>query len=88
MVVTIPSEFYPCLGQRIMVSRPNQSKALTEFLLFALNSSFVYRQALRVAIGSTVEHLRVIDVKGLNIPVAPLNEQNNFRKPYLNVRNL
>ena len=80
MAATVPSEFYPCLGQRIMVSRPNQSKVSTEFLLFALNSSFVYRQALKVAIGSTVKHLRVVDVKGLNIPVAPLNEQKQFQQ--------
>ncbi|MFM7448015.1 MAG: restriction endonuclease subunit S [Leptolyngbyaceae cyanobacterium] len=78
MAAIVPEGFFPCLGQRIMVSHPNRNLVLPEYLLFALNSPFVYKQALEVAVGSTVKHLRVADVNQLRIPVPPMSLQEKF----------
>ena len=78
MAAAVPDGFFPCLGQRIMVSRPNKNVVSPQFLLHALNSSFVLRQAERVAVGATVKHLRVKDVEELQIPIPPMSEQQRF----------
>lgn len=78
MAAIVPEAFYPCLGQRIMVARPDKSRITSKFLWFALNSPQVYRQAERVAVGATVKHLRVRDVEALKIPLPPLPEQKRI----------
>jgi len=80
MAAIVPAGFYPCLGQRIMVARPNQDLVTTRFLWSALNSPFAFRQAKRVAVGATVKHLRVLDVEALEIPVPPLAFQKEFSR--------
>jgi len=78
MAAMIPNDTYPCLGQRIMVAHANVSVVRPLYLLYALNSSFVRRQADQCAVGATVRHLRVKDVEELRIPVPPLAVQEVF----------
>jgi type I restriction enzyme, S subunit len=80
MAAIVPESFFPCLGQRIMVARPDQKMVTTKFLWTALNSPFVFSQAERVAVGATVKHLRVGDVEKLEIPVPPLTLQTRFSR--------
>jgi type I restriction enzyme S subunit len=78
MAAMIPKNFYPCLGQGIMVAKANDKIVSRNYLLHALNSKFVFRQAREVAVGATVKHMRVQDVEKLQIPVPPLVKQNYF----------
>lgn len=88
MAAMIPDDFSPCLGQRIMVAHANESLIRPLYLLYALNSAFVFRQADQLAVGATVRHLRVKDVEELRIPVPPMSEQVRFEKKITTLENV
>lgn len=67
-----------CLGQRVMLLRPNYSLCTSEYLLHAVISDDVYRQALEKNNASTVAHVNVKDVKNFMIPLPPLELQKEF----------
>ena len=67
-----------CLGQRVMLLRPDYSKCTSEYLLHAVISDDVYRQALGKNNASTVAHVNVKDVKQFRIPLPSFEKQNQF----------
>lgn len=72
--VLIPDRMTPCLGQRVMLLRTSQ-EYLNGLLVHVLHSEVVKSQYRAQALGSTVAHINVGDVKRFAIPVPPLAEQ-------------
>ena len=72
--VLIPDRMTPCLGQRVMLLRTSK-EYLNGLLVHVLHSEVVKSQYRAQALGSTVAHVNVGDVKRFAIPVPPLAEQ-------------
>ncbi len=75
--VVVPEQIKPCLGQRVMLLRPS-THFLGSLLRHILHSEIVKSQYLAQALGSTVPHINVGDVKAFRIPVPPLAEQHRI----------
>jgi type I restriction enzyme S subunit len=75
-VCMIPSGLQCCLGQRMVLLRPNQAKVDGRFLLYALQSEPVRHEIfVNEGTGSTVSNLRIPLLSALPIPKPPLSEQ-------------
>ena len=74
----LPEGYKFCLGQRVMLLRPDYSKCTSKYLLHAVVSDDVYRQALEKNNASTVAHVNVKDVKQFKIPLPSFEKQNQF----------
>jgi len=74
----LPAGYKFCLGQRVMLLRPNYSLCTSEYMLHAVISDSVFRQALEKNNASTVAHVNVKDVKQFKIPLPPKELQNQF----------
>lgn len=74
----LPEGYKFCLGQRVMLLRPDYSKCTSEYMLYALISDEVYRQAVEKNNASTVSHINVKDVKKFRIPLPSFYKQNQF----------
>jgi type I restriction enzyme, S subunit len=72
----IPKGQKACLGQRTVLIRPNKDKLNPYYLLYLLLTPEMRYEMLRRAGGSTVAHLNMSDIRGLEIPsLPPLPEQ-------------
>ncbi len=71
---TVPLDFHPCLGQRVMLMRSDRC-IIPAYFEHCLNSSVVRRQYLPKIVGSTAPHLNVAELKTLAVPLPPLAEQ-------------
>ena len=67
-----------CLGQRMMLFRPEVRKARGEFIWGYLSSPIAYHQALREVGGSASPHINIRDITAFQIPVPPLDRQCEF----------
>lgn len=67
--VLLPNTHHFSLGQRTMLLRPNSDIINPKFLLKAIISPYVYKQALEKNNGCGVPHVNVADVKNFIIPV-------------------
>jgi len=76
--VVIPDDTKMCLGQRVMLFRPNYDFCNSIFLLAMVRNDFVYNQAVKKTSGSTVGHVNVKDIKLFDIILPPLSLQNHF----------
>ncbi|WP_049895546.1 restriction endonuclease subunit S [Oribacterium sp. NK2B42] len=74
----LPEGYKFCLGQRVMLLRPDYTKCTSEYLLHAVISDDVYRQAVGKNNASTVAHVNVKDVKQFRIPLPSFDKQNQF----------
>ena len=74
----LPDGYKFCLGQRVMLLRPDYSKCTSEYLLHSVISDEVYRQAIEKNNASTVAHVNVKDVKQFKVPLPSLDKQNEF----------
>lgn len=74
----LPNGYEFCLGQRVMLLRPDYNKCTSEYMLYAIISDDVYRQAIVKNNASTVAHVNVKDVKQFRIPIPLKNEQIIF----------
>ncbi len=83
--VLLPENYHFALGQRTMLLRPNSNLVSNEFLWYQINSDFVYRQAKRKNMGSTVGHVNVADVKKFYILVPPVQLQLKFTNAIINL---
>ena len=72
--IMIPEKMTPCLGQRVMLLRASVG-FLNGLLMHTLHSEVVKSQYRAQALGSTVAHINVGDVKRFAIPVPPMKEQ-------------
>ena len=73
--VVVPKDLHPCLGQRVMLFRPNPETVDSDYLCLVVNSQIVKRQYRPVLLGTTVPHLNVRDAKALRIPLPALPVQ-------------
>ncbi|WP_024303216.1 restriction endonuclease subunit S [Pseudogulbenkiania sp. MAI-1] len=76
-----------CLGQRMMMYQPNPAQLRNTFMLVALISQPVQRILIDKAGGSTVGHVRVGDIRSLEIPIPPLPEQELIAERYQTAAN-
>jgi len=75
----IPHGLHCCLGQRMVLLRPDTSKVDGRYLLFALQSPRVQAQILvNEGTGSTVSNLRIPLLENLRIPAPPIEEQRTI----------
>jgi type I restriction enzyme S subunit len=75
-VCMIPSGLRCCLGQRMVLLRPDRKCAEPQYLLYALQSKGVQHEiGLNEGTGSTVSNLRIPLLEGLSIPTPPLPQQ-------------
>ena len=74
----LPTGYKFCLGQRVMLLRPDYSKCTSEYLLHAVISDDVYQQAVVKNNASTVAHVNVRDVKQFKVPLPSLDKQKEF----------
>ena len=70
-VCLVPPDLRVCLGQRMMLYRPDPDNVVTGFLLHVLSSSGVQENLQKKIGGSTVGHARVADIRNLQIPLPP-----------------
>lgn len=75
-VCMIPEGVECCLGQRMVLLRPDQRKVDPRYLLYALQSERVQHEIhVSEGTGSTVSNLRIPLLEQLPIPMRPLQEQ-------------
>jgi type I restriction enzyme, S subunit len=74
-VCLVPSDLKVCLGQRMMMYRPDSEKTTSRFLLYALTSESVQANLLKKIGGSTVGHAKVDDIRFLQIPLPPTKSE-------------
>ena len=67
-----------CLGQRMMLFRPEPSTANGEFIWGYLSNPIAYHQALREVGGSASPHINIRDITAFQIPVPPISRQREF----------
>lgn len=76
-VCLVPTDLKVCLGQRMMLYRPDREKTDTAFLLYALMSTAVQNNLLKKIGGSTVGHAKVNDIRNLQVPLPPTKEEQS-----------
>ncbi|PSB37542.1 restriction endonuclease subunit S [Aphanothece minutissima] len=75
-VCMIPDNLRCCLGQRMVMLRPDPEKCDSRFLLYAIQSDTVQHEIkVNEGTGSTVSNLRIPLLEALPIPCPPLAEQ-------------
>ena len=75
-VCLIPEGLRCCLGQRMVMLRPDENKCDSRFLLYALQSRSVQNEIkVNEGTGSTVSNLRIPLLAALPIPQPPLGDQ-------------
>ncbi|MEQ8757074.1 MAG: restriction endonuclease subunit S [Coleofasciculus sp. G1-WW12-02] len=75
----IPSNQRACLGQRTVLIRTNEQKINSRYLLYLLLTPEMRHEMSCRAEGSTVPHLNMSDIRGLEIPEPPpLPEQKTI----------
>ena len=78
-VGAVPKGARLCLGQRTVLVRPSPGLADSRFLRLALMAPGTQRWIEGMAIGSTVRHLNVADVKRIPLPALPaLSDQRRI----------
>jgi type I restriction enzyme S subunit len=78
-VCIIPEGLECCLGQRMVLLKPNKKNITGKYLLYALQSEFVQIQILKSdKTGSIVSNLRIPALEELNIPVFDFISENKI----------
>ena len=78
-VAMIPAGLRCCLGQRMVLLRPDVTKVDPRYLLYALQSPQLQHEiGLNDGTGSTVSNLRIPLLENLPIPTPPLSEQRRI----------
>lgn len=78
-VCVIPKNVECCLGQRVVLLKPNLQKANSNYLRYSIMTNFVQSQiALSGGTGTTVSNLRIPLLEKLEIPLPPLPEQQKI----------
>lgn len=74
----VPDGLNICMGQRMVLLRPNKEKTDPIFLSLFLATRKCKNDILRLSIGSTVSRINIADIRELRIPSPPLSEQNKI----------
>lgn len=71
----VPENTNVCLAQRVMLFR---AKDTPEFLMWAVNSQAVYKQAQQDVIGATAPHVNVVTIKNFSLAWPPKEEREEI----------
>ncbi len=75
----IPEGVECCLGQRMVLLRPNENVCDNHFLLYSLQSRYVQHQiSWSEGTGTTVSNLRIPHLEQIRIPIVPLSKQKQI----------
>lgn len=85
-VCMIPDDLECCLGQRMVLLKPNRDLADNNYLLYALMSPYVKNQiSWSEGTGTTVSNLRIPHLEKLQIPIFELKKQRKIAKLLANL---
>lgn len=70
-VAIIPKDVKACLGQRTVLVRPDKKSVYPKYLCYLLLSNAIQSVLLGQSTGSTVSHLNMRDIRGLELPALP-----------------
>ncbi len=76
----VPDGLNICMGQRMVLLRPNREKTNPIFLSLVLATRKCKNDILRLSIGSTVSRINIADIRKLRIPSPPLPEQKKIAR--------
>ena len=76
----------PCLGQRMMLYRPDPEQVHAAFMLQALQSPRLQKHLDVISGGSTVGHVKVGEIRTLRLPCPQLEEQQAIANALDSVR--
>lgn len=75
--VVVPENMELCLGQRMMMFRPNET-VTSEYLSWTILSPVFQKQWKPKIIGTTSPHINIGDIRKMIIPLPPLEEQRQI----------
>lgn len=82
----VPTDFKCCLGQRVVLLKPNKIKIDPYYLLYAFLSKPVQNQISQInKTGSIVSNLNIKDLKRLQIPIMDLRSQRIIANKVKNI---
>ena len=85
-VCMIPDNLECCLGQRMVLLKPNKDLVDNSYLLYALMSPYVQNQiSWSEGTGTTVSNLRIPHLEKLQIPIIGLKDQRKIAKLLTNL---
>ena len=73
-VAIVTDGLKPCLGQRTVLIRPDAEKVYPNYLVYLLLGNEIQERFHAVSTGSTVPHLNMSDIRGLDLPELPSYE--------------
>lgn len=76
----VPEDKKICMGQRMVLLRPNRKKVDPLFLSLILATEKCKFDIYRLSIGSTVSRINISDIKNLKVASPPLPEQQKIAK--------
>lgn len=74
----VPPGIKICMGQRLVMLRPDRNKLEPLFLARVLTTDKYKFKIQRLSIGSTVSRINISDIKSLTVPSPPLTEQKKI----------
>jgi type I restriction enzyme, S subunit len=75
----VPKNPLICLGQRLVLIKPNLAKVCSEFVKFFLLSDFIQYNTFKLqSNGSTVQNIRIPTIKNMILWCPPLEEQRQI----------
>lgn len=74
----VPANKKVCMGQRMVMLRPNKKKVDPVYLSMILATEKCKSNIYRLSIGSTVSRINIADIRLLRIPAPPLPEQKKI----------
>ncbi len=74
----IPSGIKACLGQRMMLMRPDPSRVMPRYLEILLNSPMTLARVADMTGGTASPHLNVGEIKRFRVPLPSLEEQESI----------
>lgn len=85
-VCIIPKGLKCCLGQRMVLIRADKTQVIPEYLLYAIQSSYIQNQiSWNEGTGTTVSNIRIPNIKALKIPLPSLNIQRGIVSNLLSI---
>jgi type I restriction enzyme S subunit len=76
----VPAGLKVCMGQRMVLLRPNKESIDPDFFSFYLSSDFAALAIYERSIGTTVSRINIEDIKRIPCIVPPLKEQQHISK--------
>jgi type I restriction enzyme S subunit len=74
----VPPDVRVCLGQRMVLIRPNPSAIVSRYLLYWLNSPIMAAQVAAFRDGSVAERLNMPTIRGLPVPLTDMDTQRRI----------